>query len=106
MYCLDAHDVGEGRSKRVKEETEAHDQQTRPQEEKKQERERAIDAINLFPHATVTGVLGPGGPCPPSCRKEEICDAEPSRGPAGQDDGLEGIEGDSQAAGDSGNECK
>jgi hypothetical protein len=52
----------------------------------------------LFPGPHVLDPLSNGAPRPPGNEKEKSREAEPSSSPAGQDDGLEGVDEASEKA--------
>ena len=68
------------------------DQQRRPDSEKQQQSERAVEAVDLLAAATPRPVRSDVGPWSPGEEKENTGDAKAAHGTAWQDDGLEGIQ--------------
>ena len=96
--ALSHHEIAEGGVHREIKQGKAEDEENRPYQQQHKEREGAIDAVDLLADLGVAGSASEGRPWGPGGDDEEASDLEVSGGPAWQDDGLEGVEGDSQAA--------
>ena len=99
------HGVAEGGMHGEVEQPEAGDQENRPEEEEQKKGERAVDTVNLRAEFFVGDAVGHEDPREPGGYEEDAGDSKSSGRPAGKDDGLEGVEGDSQAKEQTGDKC-
>ncbi len=86
-----------GGAEAVEHEGEAEGEQAGPEEEQKDQRDRAVDAVELLAKLMAADVLADVDPRLPGEDEEEAGDAEAAGGAAGDDDGLHGVERDQAA---------
>src|SRR6201996_1777566 len=87
------------------EHSKAGDEENCPTEEKQKKRERSIDAVDLVAYFFVGGMLCHEYPGCPGDDEKDAGDSESTCRTPWEDDGLEGVECDSPAEEQTGNEC-
>jgi len=87
------------------EHSKAGDEKNCPTEKEQEEGERTVDAVDLVAYFFVGGALGHEDPGRPGGDEEDAGDSKSTCRTPGKDDGLEGVECDSPAEEQTGDEC-